>query len=179
VLILDILIRNLERIPFADVMDTRLEAGDEEFADFIDFPSSFSDNGCQPQYHFSDANFDLQHQGDLFWNVPNTIEDQSPENQFDGNQTFNNAILHSKADASHPAPSYPQKLRRQRLSKFQKSCLCSWLFVHQSYPYPSAEEVRALAAETLLTEKQVRTWFNNARSRQGPQGKPSAHKIFT
>lgn len=53
------------------------------------------------------------------------------------------------------------KLPLAALNKLQ-----AWLDAHQENPYPSAEEKRQLATECGITEKQVTTWFTNARARQ-------------
>jgi hypothetical protein len=158
-------------------MDTQLEVGDE-FADFIDFPSVLLDSGGEPQYDFSDASFDLHHQYDAFWNAPNATEDQTVVNQFVVDETLNDDAQQPEVDILQHLLARHSKPRRQRLTKAQKSCLNSWFLSHQSYCYPTAEEVGALAVETCLTEKQVRTWFNNARSRKGPQSKPTLHSQY-
>lgn len=43
--------------------------------------------------------------------------------------------------------------------------LSAWLDQHRKNPYPSAKERAQLAKEAGLTERQVRSWFMNARNR--------------
>jgi hypothetical protein len=151
-------------------MAARMETGDE-FSGFIDFPSSLPDDGYELQSDFLNASWDGRHQEELFWNVPNALENHALENQPVGNQPVNDSPLHRQGGLSLFPPPAGSKPRRQRLNKFQKTCLNNWLLAHQSHPYPTAGEFASLAALTLLTEKQVRTWFNNARSRKSVQGK--------
>jgi Homeobox KN domain len=145
----------------------------EDFFD-INFPFGLNDYDHVRQGDFSIAHFDLQHQDDLFLNVPNALDTQTFENRFLCDQPFNTDHAQEQVDLSLPRPSNPSIPRRRRLTKVQKSCLSGWLLAHQSDPYPTTEEISALAAKAVLTEKQVRTWFNNARSRQSFQGKPLA-----
>ncbi|OCK84212.1 hypothetical protein K432DRAFT_345563 [Lepidopterella palustris CBS 459.81] len=53
------------------------------------------------------------------------------------------------------------KLPLSALTKLQ-----AWLDANQHDPYPSAEVKKQLAQECGITEKQVTTWFTNARARQ-------------
>lgn len=151
-------------------MDGWMEAG-EDFFDFINFPSGLTDNDYELQSDFSNTNFNLQHQEGLFSNSLNTLEIQTFESQSVSDQSFNHSSLREQGGLSLFPPPTRSKPHRQRLNKVQKTCLNGWLLAHQSHPYPTAEEVSALAALTFLTEKQVRTWFNNTRSRQSFQGK--------
>lgn len=172
--------------PVTRISARRMDARTEGFEEFYDFINFLVDDSYELQSDFSNTDFDLQRQDELFCNVPNTIENQTFENQSVSDQALNNNALHEQAKmAMFPSPinpTYPpasldkyiskhSKVRRHRLTKFQKSCLNNWLVAHQSWPYPNADEFSALAGETFLTEKQVRTWFNNARSRQGTRGK--------
>jgi hypothetical protein len=155
----------------------------EDFFGFINFPFGLNDHDHVPQGDFSIANLDLQHQDDLFRSVPIALDSQTFENLFVYDQTFNTDHAREQVDLSLPRPSNPSIPRRQRLTKSQKSCLSGWFLAHQLDPYPTTGEISALAAEAILTEKQVRTWFNNARSRQSFQGKPLApactmHPLF-
>ena len=148
-----------------------METG-EPFSDFFNIPTDITDNGHEPQGDFLTANFNLQHQEDLLWDLSPSVFGQNLENQFVDGQAFNNNALNEQIDFLLPPPPTPSKPRRHRLNKVQKTCLNNWLIAHQSDPYPTSEEIKALAAETLLSDKQVRTWFNNARTRNGLQGKP-------
>lgn len=69
-----------------------------------------------------------------------------------------------------PASDYRVKRSRAgRNSKLPLSALNrlqGWLDAHQENPYPSADEKKRLAQECGITEKQVTTWFTNARARQ-------------
>lgn len=55
----------------------------------------------------------------------------------------------------------PNKLPAQALR-----CLQLWLRENCTNPYPDAETKRSLAEECGITEKQVNTWFTNARARR-------------
>ncbi|KAF2745311.1 hypothetical protein M011DRAFT_479144 [Sporormia fimetaria CBS 119925] len=71
-----------------------------------------------------------------------------------------------------PPPSSGYKVRRSRAGRNSKLPLAaltrlqSWLDAHVSNPYPTADEKRQLAHDCKITEKQVTTWFTNARARQ-------------
>ncbi|KAF2275435.1 uncharacterized protein EI97DRAFT_434276 [Westerdykella ornata] len=78
---------------------------------------------------------------------------------------------------SQQPPLQPQeeedhKIRRshaRRTHKLPLSALTglqAWLDAHQDDPYPSANEKKQLAQQCGITEKQVTTWFTNARARQ-------------
>ncbi|KAH0563312.1 hypothetical protein GP486_002118 [Trichoglossum hirsutum] len=54
--------------------------------------------------------------------------------------------------------------------------LKAWLDTHQSNPYPSPEEKKALAASTGLTTHQINTWFGNARGRYMRSPDPSTRR---
>ncbi|KAF2183013.1 hypothetical protein K469DRAFT_211940 [Zopfia rhizophila CBS 207.26] len=64
------------------------------------------------------------------------------------------------------------KVKRSRAGRNSKlplsalNRLQAWLDANQDNPYPSAEVKRQLAQECGITEKQVTTWFTNARARQ-------------
>ncbi|ORY02289.1 hypothetical protein BCR34DRAFT_521525 [Clohesyomyces aquaticus] len=71
------------------------------------------------------------------------------------------------------SPSAPSgKVRRSRAGRSSKLPLSAltrlqgWLDAHQDNPYPTAEDKRQLALDCGITEKQVTTWFTNARARQ-------------
>ncbi|KAH7392085.1 hypothetical protein DE146DRAFT_634265 [Phaeosphaeria sp. MPI-PUGE-AT-0046c] len=53
--------------------------------------------------------------------------------------------------------------------------LRTWLRAHQDHPYPSPDTKRVLAQDCGLTEKQVTTWFTNARARKLPIPNERAH----
>ena len=62
-----------------------------------------------------------------------------------------------------------RRSRAGRNSKLPLSALNrlqAWLDANHHDPYPSAETKRSLAQECGITEKQVTTWFTNARARQ-------------
>lgn len=71
-----------------------------------------------------------------------------------------------------PLTSSEPKVRRSRAGRNSKlpiralSRLQTWLDAHQDNPYPSADMKRQLAQECGITEKQVTTWFTNARARK-------------
>lgn len=67
---------------------------------------------------------------------------------------------------------YEHKVKRSRAGRASKlplsalNTLQAWLDAHTEHPYPSAEVKKQLAQECGITEKQVTTWFTNARARQ-------------
>lgn len=79
-------------------------------------------------------------------------------------------------DATYLSPVSPgsphctiRRSRAGRNSKLPTSALNrlqAWLDANQDNPYPSSETKRLLAQECGITEKQVTTWFTNARARQ-------------
>jgi len=65
--------------------------------------------------------------------------------------------------------SSPRRSRAGRHSKLPINALNrlqAWLDANQEHPYPNSETKRLLAQECGITEKQVNTWFTNARARQ-------------
>ena len=57
--------------------------------------------------------------------------------------------------------------RRSKQRMYQpvvRAVLRSWFVSNLESPYPSEEQVRELAQETGLTQKQVRVWLTNQRS---------------
>lgn len=56
--------------------------------------------------------------------------------------------------------------RNSKLPLTALNRLQGWLDQHQENPYPTALEKKQLALECGITEKQVATWFTNARARQ-------------
>lgn len=83
---------------------------------------------------------------------------------------------HCSPDPSHLSPFSPSSprhtTRRSRAGRNSKlplsalSRLQAWLDANQDNPYPNAETKRLLAQECGITEKQVTTWFTNARARK-------------
>lgn len=80
---------------------------------------------------------------------------------------------------SFPSPASPEKrVKRSRAGRNSKlpiaalNRLQSWLDANKHNPYPTADTKRSLARECGITEKQVNTWFTNARARQ-----MSAHQV--
>ncbi|KAF2805133.1 uncharacterized protein BDZ99DRAFT_524850 [Mytilinidion resinicola] len=73
---------------------------------------------------------------------------------------------------SRPRESKPCKVTRSRARRGFKLPLSAltklqgWLDANQHDPYPSAETKKQLAQQCGITEKQVTTWFTNARARQ-------------
>ncbi|KAF2102566.1 hypothetical protein NA57DRAFT_71555 [Rhizodiscina lignyota] len=61
------------------------------------------------------------------------------------------------------------KKRRNRLPERAKDQLKAWFDVHSDSPYPSTKEATELADRTGTTFQQVKTWFNNTRSRLIPR----------
>lgn len=77
------------------------------------------------------------------------------------------------------SPSSPEhRVKRSRAGRNSKlpiaalNRLQAWLDANKHNPYPTAETKRWLAQECGITEKQVNTWFTNARARQ-----MSAHQV--
>ena len=71
------------------------------------------------------------------------------------------------------SPSQPSKIKRSsarrpptKLQLHALRVLKAWLRDHQQDPYPDASTKRSLAQECGITEKQVNTWFTNARARR-------------
>lgn len=58
--------------------------------------------------------------------------------------------------------------RHTKLPSHALQSLRTWLRSHRDHPYPSPDTKRVLAQECGLTEKQVTTWFTNARARKLP-----------
>ena len=65
---------------------------------------------------------------------------------------------------NHVTRSRAHRTVKLPLSALQK--LQAWLDANQHDPYPSAEVKKQLAQECGITEKQVATWFTNARARR-------------
>lgn len=59
------------------------------------------------------------------------------------------------------------KSRKSRLpfTQLQKETLDRWIMQHSEHPYPTQNEINALAQKTGLNVKQIRTYFVNARTR--------------
>lgn len=75
--------------------------------------------------------------------------------------------------ASSSTPSSPvHRVKRSRAGRNSKlpiaalNRLQAWLDANKHNPYPTADTKRWLAQECGITEKQVNTWFTNARARQ-------------
>ncbi|KAF2449865.1 hypothetical protein P171DRAFT_480923 [Karstenula rhodostoma CBS 690.94] len=74
---------------------------------------------------------------------------------------------------SPSSPSYStHRVKRSRAGRNSKlpiaalNRLQAWLDANKHNPYPTADTKRWLAQECRITEKQVNTWFTNARARQ-------------
>ncbi|KAF2634866.1 hypothetical protein P280DRAFT_523687 [Massarina eburnea CBS 473.64] len=73
---------------------------------------------------------------------------------------------------SPTSPVTPHQVRRSRAGRNSKlpphalDCLQRWLDANRHNPYPTSETKQILAQECGITEKQVTTWFTNARARQ-------------
>ncbi|KAF1945746.1 hypothetical protein EJ02DRAFT_431262 [Clathrospora elynae] len=66
-------------------------------------------------------------------------------------------------------PSEVKRSCARRPSKLQQHalrCLQGWLRDNRNNPYPGADTKRSLAIKCGITEKQVNTWFTNARARR-------------
>ncbi|KAH7136023.1 hypothetical protein B0J11DRAFT_519756 [Dendryphion nanum] len=84
-----------------------------------------------------------------------------------------------RAIESDPQTSFPMsdapmknKIRRSRAGRASKlplsalNTLQAWLDANSDNPYPTAQVKKQLAQQCGITEKQVTTWFTNARARQ-------------
>ena len=77
-------------------------------------------------------------------------------------------------DMSSPeSPSAASKIKRScarrpptKLESHALRCLKKWLRENSSNPYPDVDTKRDLAQQCGITEKQVTTWFTNARARR-------------
>ncbi|USP78691.1 uncharacterized protein yc1106_05965 [Curvularia clavata] len=76
-------------------------------------------------------------------------------------ESLSNASQVKRSSAQRP----PTKLELHALR-----CLKTWLRDNSSNPYPDADTKRTLAEECGITEKQVATWFTNARARRRISG---------
>lgn len=100
-------------------------------------------------------------------NVPILVDSKYCSNCFSGS-----------GHPSSPSPSTGHRVKRSRAGRNSKlpmaalSRLQAWLDANKHNPYPTAETKRSLAQESGITEKQVNTWFTNARARQ-----MSAHQV--
>jgi hypothetical protein len=77
------------------------------------------------------------------------------------------------ANLSPSSPLSPEhRVKRSRAGRNSKlpiaalNRLQSWLDANKHNPYPTADTKRILAQQCGITEKQVNTWFTNARARQ-------------
>jgi hypothetical protein len=71
------------------------------------------------------------------------------------------------------SPPQPSRVKRSsarrpptKLESHALRCLQGWLRENRSNPYPDADTKRLLAEQCGITEKQVNTWFTNARARR-------------
>ncbi|KAF1842988.1 uncharacterized protein K460DRAFT_367905 [Cucurbitaria berberidis CBS 394.84] len=70
------------------------------------------------------------------------------------------------------SPNLPSKVKRScarrpaKLPPRALQCLQAWLLDNRNNPYPGAETKRSLAQDCGITERQVTTWFTNARARR-------------
>merc|ERR1740138_1524417 len=55
--------------------------------------------------------------------------------------------------------------RRSKIPEEASDVLRNWFLEHQSCPYPTRDEKKALVAKTGLSATQVRNWFTNIRKR--------------
>ena len=53
--------------------------------------------------------------------------------------------------------------KRKNFPKEAVRLLTRWLYTHTEFPYPDAQEAKALCRETSLSLKQLRIWFINNR----------------
>jgi len=89
-------------------------------------------------------------------------------------QPSNCASCTLNAGLLSPTPSDQQsKVRRScarrpptKLESHATRCLQEWLREHRNNPYPDNQTKRSLAEKCGITEKQVNTWFTNARARR-------------
>lgn len=89
-------------------------------------------------------------------------------------QSINCASCTPKTGLLSPTPSdQSSKVKRScarrpptRLESHATRCLQEWLREHRNNPYPDTETKRSLAERCGITEKQVNTWFTNARARR-------------
>jgi hypothetical protein len=72
-----------------------------------------------------------------------------------------------------PRVSKPSEVRRScarrpptKLESHATRCLHQWLKENRNNPYPDNDTKRLLATKCGITEKQVNTWFTNARARR-------------
>jgi hypothetical protein len=86
-----------------------------------------------------------------------TCSSCSPDAGTSSPESSSNAFRVKRSCAQRP----PTKLESHALR-----CLKTWLRDHSSNPYPDADTKRTLAQQCGITEKQVTTWFTNARARQ-------------
>jgi hypothetical protein len=92
----------------------------------------------------------------------------------DPSQPFNCASCTTATGLSSLNSSgQPSNVRRScarrpptKLESHATRCLQGWLKEHQNNPYPDTETKRSLAEQCGITEKQVNTWFTNARARR-------------
>jgi hypothetical protein len=75
--------------------------------------------------------------------------------------------------SSTTSPPQPSKVKRcsarrppTKLESHALRYLQNWLRENRSNPYPDADTKRLLAEQCGITEKQVNTWFTNARARR-------------
>ncbi|KAJ5112587.1 hypothetical protein N7532_000632 [Penicillium argentinense] len=59
--------------------------------------------------------------------------------------------------------------KRRRIPAHAANTLRSWLYQHQSHPYPTEQERVDLEQQTGLNKRQILTWFTNARRRKLPR----------
>ncbi|KAF1996538.1 hypothetical protein P154DRAFT_579791 [Amniculicola lignicola CBS 123094] len=87
------------------------------------------------------------------------------------------SVCHSCAPSSaffssNSSSEQVYKVKRSRAGRNTKlpphalTTLQAWLDAHSDNPYPDAETKQQLAQQCSITEKQVNTWFTNARARQ-------------
>jgi len=61
--------------------------------------------------------------------------------------------------------SHPTKKLRRNLNKNATKILLQWFHDHIEDPYPTDQEKAMLAAQCVLTLKQINNWFGNTRIR--------------
>ncbi|KAI9150762.1 Homeobox protein 4 [Paramyrothecium foliicola] len=87
-------------------------------------------------------------------------------------------VVASEASAVPPNPQQPQQPKAgARFTVSVVKALRLWFENHEKHPFPSANDIQSLQAQTGLEKKQILNWFANTRRRSRPQAFRSSSPV--
>ena len=144
-------------------------ASEDDFSLALGSKNEFmhGENNCTRERNPTKDSKDSRSSNRPLRSVSGSVKRKSPHKSSSSRSSAQNSDQDSPSDiSSSDFMLYDRSRYATRFTSEQNRVLTEWYEQHEDMPYASDEKILELAADTNLSEKSVRKWLSNKRSRK-------------